>query len=194
MFATLDPTTRHKLLPDGQEILLTDTVGFIQKLPHSLVSAFHATLEEVTEADLLLHVVDCSNESAELQIGSVTEVLRELGAVEKPTLFVFNKCDNLDNEHLRSKLSRDREGVFVSARDGVNLDALLDRISESVRQDKLFMRLQIPFTDGAAAALLHEVAVIQKTEYNEQGTLMEVLLPVREIDRFKVYEVRGDKI
>ncbi len=194
LFATLDPTTRHKLLPDGQEILLTDTVGFIQKLPHSLVSAFHATLEEVTEADLLLHVVDCSNESAELQIGSVTEVLRELGAVEKPTLFVFNKCDNLDNEHLRSKLSRDREGVFVSARDGVNLDALLDRISESVRQDKLFMRLQIPFTDGAAAALLHEVAVIQKTEYNEQGTLMEVLLPVREIDRFKVYEVRGDKI
>ncbi len=194
LFATLDPTTRHKLLPDGQEILLTDTVGFIQKLPHSLVSAFHATLEEVTEADLLLHVVDCSNESAELQIGSVTEVLRELGAVEKPTLFVFNKCDNLDNEHLRSKLSRDREGVFVSARDGVNLDALLDRISESVRQDKLFMRLQIPFTDGAAAALLHEVAVIQKTEYNEQGTLMEVLLPVREIDRFTVYEVRGDKI
>ncbi len=194
LFATLDPTTRHKLLPDGQEILLTDTVGFIQKLPHSLVSAFHATLEEVTEADLLLHVVDCSNESAELQIGSVTEVLRELGAVEKPTLFVFNKCDNLDNEHLRSKLSRDREGVFVSARDGVNLDALLDRISESVRQDKLFMRLQIPFTDGAAAALLHEVAVIQKTEYNEQGTLMEVLLPVREIDHFKVYEVRGDKI
>ncbi len=194
LFATLDPTTRHKLLPDGQEILLTDTVGFIQKLPHSLVSAFHATLEEVTEADLLLHVVDCSNESAELQIGSVTEVLRELGAVEKPTLFVFNKCDNLDNEHLRSKLSRDREGVFISARDGVNLDALLDRISESVRQDKLFMRLQIPFTDGAAAALLHEVAVIQKTEYNEQGTLMEVLLPVREIDRFKVYEVRGDKI
>ncbi len=194
LFATLDPTTRHKLLPDGQEILLTDTVGFIQKLPHSLVSAFHATLEEVTEADLLLHVVDCSNESAELQIGSVTEVLRELGAVEKPTLFVFNKCDNLDNEHLRSKLSRDREGVFVSARDGVNLDALLDRISEAVRQDKLFMRLQIPFTDGAAAALLHEVAVIQKTEYNEQGTLMDVLLPVREIDRFKVYEVRGDKI
>ena len=193
LFATLDPTTRHKILPDGQEILLTDTVGFIQKLPHSLVSAFHATLEEVTEADLLLHVVDCSNESAELQIGSVTEVLRELGAVEKPTLFVFNKCDNLDNEHLRSKLSRDREGVFVSARDGENLESLLERISEAVRQDKLFMRLQIPFSDGAAVALLHEVAVIQKTEYNELGTLMEVLLPAREIERFKGYEVRGDR-
>lgn len=193
LFATLDPTTRHKILPDGQEILLTDTVGFIQKLPHSLVSAFHATLEEVTEADLLLHVVDCSNESAELQIGSVTEVLRELGAVEKPTLFVFNKCDNLDNEHLRSKLSRDREGVFVSARNGENLESLLERISEAVRQDKLFMRLQIPFSDGAAVALLHEVAVIQKTEYNELGTLMEVLLPAREIERFKGYEVRGDR-
>ena len=193
LFATLDPTTRHKILPDGQEILLTDTVGFIQKLPHSLVSAFHATLEEVTEADLLLHVVDCANESAELQIGSVTEVLRELGAVEKPTLFVFNKCDNLDNEHLRSKLSRDREGVFVSARDGENLESLLERISEAVRQDKLFMRLRIPFSDGAAVALLHEVAVIQKTEYNELGTLMEVLLPAREIERFKGYEVRGDR-
>lgn len=193
LFATLDPTTRHKILPDGQEILLTDTVGFIQKLPHSLVSAFHATLEEVTEADLLLHVVDCSNESAELQISSVTEVLRELGAVEKPTLFVFNKCDNLDNEHFRSKLSRDREGVFVSARNGENLESLLERISEAVRQDKLFMRLQIPFSDGAAVALLHEVAVIQKTEYNELGTLMEVLLPAREIERFKGYEVRGDR-
>ena len=193
LFATLDPTTRHKILPDGQEILLTDTVGFIQKLPHSLVSAFHATLEEVTEADLLLHVVDCSNESAELQIGSVTEVLRELGAVEKPTLFVFNKCDNLDNEHLRSKLSRDREGVFVSARSGENLESLLERISEAVRQDKLFMRLQIPFSDGAAVALLHEVAVIQKTEYNELGTLKEEHLPAREIERFKGYEVRGDR-
>lgn len=193
LFATLDPTTRHKTLPDGQEILLTDTVGFIQKLPHSLVSAFHATLEEVTEADLLLHVVDCSNESAELQIGSVTEVLRELGAVDKPTLFVFNKCDNLDNEHLRNKLSRDREGVFVSAKDGENLDGLLERISQAVRQDKLFMRLQIPFADGAAVARLHEVAVIQKTEYNEQGTMMEVLLPAREIEHFKGYEIRGDR-
>lgn len=97
LFATLDPTTRSLRLADGREILVTDTVGFIQKLPHTLVQAFHATLEEVVEADLLLHVVDVSNEAAEFQIEAVTEVLKELGVVEKPMLYVLNKLDRLTN-------------------------------------------------------------------------------------------------
>ena len=97
LFATLDPTTRSLRLADGREILVTDTVGFIQKLPHTLVQAFHATLEEVVEADLLLHVVDVSNEAAEFQIEAVTEVLKELGAAEKPMLYVLNKLDRLTN-------------------------------------------------------------------------------------------------
>ena len=97
LFATLDPTTRSLRLADGREILVTDTVGFIQKLPHTLVQAFHATLEEVVEADILLHVVDVSNEAAEFQIEAVTEVLKELGAAEKPMLYVLNKLDRLTN-------------------------------------------------------------------------------------------------
>ena len=97
LFATLDPTTRSLRLADGREILVTDTVGFIQKLPHTLVQAFHATLEEVVEADLLLHVVDVSNEAAEFQIEAVTEALKELGAAEKPMLYVLNKLDRLTN-------------------------------------------------------------------------------------------------
>ena len=97
LFATLDPTTRSLRLADGREILVTDTVGFIQKLPHTLVQAFHATLEEVVEADLLLHVVDVSNEAAEFQIEAVTEVLKELGVAEKPMLYVLNKLDRLTN-------------------------------------------------------------------------------------------------
>ena len=95
LFATLDPTTRSLRLADGREILVTDTVGFIQKLPHTLVQAFHATLEEVVEADILLHVVDVSNEAAEFQIEAVTEALKELGAAEKPMLYVLNKLDRL---------------------------------------------------------------------------------------------------
>ena len=97
LFATLDPTTRSLQLADGREILVTDTVGFIQKLPHTLVQAFHATLEEVVEADLLLHIVDVSNEAAEFQIEAVTEVLKELGVAEKPMLYVLNKLDRLTN-------------------------------------------------------------------------------------------------
>lgn len=97
LFATLDPTTRSLRLADGREILVTDTVGFIQKLPHTLVQAFHATLEEVVEADILLHVVDVSNEAAEFQIEAVTEVLKELGVAEKPMLYVLNKLDRLTN-------------------------------------------------------------------------------------------------
>ena len=97
LFATLDPTTRSLRLADGREILVTDTVGFIQKLPHTLVQAFHATLEEVVEADILLHVVDVSNEAAEFQIEAVTEALKELGAAEKPMLYVLNKLDRLTN-------------------------------------------------------------------------------------------------
>ena len=97
LFATLDPTTRSLRLADGREILVTDTVGFIQKLPHTLVQAFHATLEEVVEAGLLLHVVDVSNEAAEFQIEAVTEALKELGAAEKPMLYVLNKLDRLTN-------------------------------------------------------------------------------------------------
>ncbi|MBO5650956.1 MAG: GTPase HflX, partial [Selenomonas sp.] len=154
LFATLDPTTRHLQLPEKQEILLTDTVGFIQKLPHTLVKAFRATLEEVQEADLLLHVVDCSNENLEAQIEAVVAVLKELEADGKPVLYVFNKADQLDNPHIREQLLHGRDGVFISAITGENLDGLQRRIEGFFQESQVRMTLLIPYDQGAAVTRL----------------------------------------
>lgn len=189
LFATLDPTTRHLVLPEKQEILLTDTVGFIQKLPHMLVTAFRATLEEIREADLLLHVVDCSNREAERQIASVMEVLRELEAEDKPTLYVFNKADAPEDEKVLEKLLRGREGIFVSARSGRNLDKLKDRIGGCFRDAQVGMKLLIPFHEGGAVALLHGINAIRSTEYTEKGTLLEVRIPNSAKEKFMKYRI-----
>ena len=116
LFATLDPTTRLLDLPDNQRVLLSDTVGFLKKLPHHLVASFKATLEEVAEADLLLHVVDASHPEAESQIGAVDEVLKELGALERPTLMLFNKIDLLEEEgHIQLFQSKYPDSLAISA-------------------------------------------------------------------------------
>ncbi len=193
LFATLDPTTRRTLLPDQQEILLTDTVGFIQKLPHTLVSAFHATLEEVVEADLLLHVVDCSNENYELQIAAVMEVLKELQAAEKPMLYVFNKADRLASPNLCERMRRGRDGVFISARQGENLDGLRQKIADFFAESQLAMKLCIPFAEGAVVTRLHQIATVRHTDYNEQGTVLDVLLPHSEAEAFLKYKIEESK-
>ena len=193
LFATLDPTTRRLLLPNGQEILLTDTVGFIQKLPHTLVSAFHATLEEAAQADLLLHVVDCSNENYELQIAAVIEVLKELHADEKPMLYVFNKSDCLMNSHAGMRMQRGRSGIFVSARQGDQLDALRQKIAELLAGEQLALTLCIPFADGAVVTQLHQIATIRQTSYNGQGTILDVLLPPAEAEPFLKYKINESK-
>ena len=128
LFATLDPTTRKIVLPNGQEALLTDTVGFIQKLPHQLVSAFRATLEEVKVADLLLHVIDASHINYEEQMQAVISVLKELKIVDKPTVLVFNKVDKIDEEITINKLLQYHNSVAISAKDGQKLENLMDLI------------------------------------------------------------------
>ena len=168
-------------------------MGFIQKLPHTLVSAFHATLEEVSEADLLLHVVDCSNENYELQIAAVMEVFKELDAAEKPMLYVFNKSDRLASPNLCNRMERGREGVFVSARSGENLDLLRQRIADFFAESQLSLTLCIPFADGAAVTRLHQIATIRRTDYNEQGTILEVLLPHSEAEPFLKYTIEESK-
>ena len=128
LFATLDPTTRRLYLPSGKTILLTDTVGFIQKLPHNLVEAFKATLEEVTEADLLIHVVDASNPYYEQQISAVYQVLEELNSITKPMITVFNKTDRLEKPLSKKLLEKYKPAVAVSALKLENLDQLLAAI------------------------------------------------------------------
>ena len=190
LFATLDPTTRHLELPEKQEILLTDTVGFIQKLPHTLVKAFRATLEEVQEADLLLHVVDCSNENLEAQIEAVVAVLKELEADGKPVLYVFNKADQLTNPHIREQLLHGRDGVFISAMTGENLDGLQRRIEGFFQESQVRMTLLIPYDEGAAVTKLHKLNAVVETAYEETGTKVEVRLPLSEKDNFTKYELK----
>lgn len=189
LFATLDPTTRRLSLSHDQEILLTDTVGFIQKLPHTLVNAFRATLEEVQEADLLIHVVDCSNREAEHQIASVIEVLKELKAETKPTLYVFNKADCLGDEKKREQFLRGREGIFVSARDGWNLQGLREKIETFFLDARVSMKLLVPFHEGRVVTLLHDLKAIRSTEYTEEGVRIEVLLPGSRKDAFMKYRI-----
>ena len=190
LFATLDPTTRHLILPEKQEILLTDTVGFIQKLPHTLVTAFWATLEEVQEADLLLHVVDCSNENYEQQIEAVIEVLKELKAEDKPTLFVFNKADRIASPHLREQMMHDREAICISAATGENLDELQQRIEGFFQESQVSLTLLVPFSDGGIITQLHVLNAVRETEYVAEGTKLIVSLPLSEKDRFISYQIK----
>ncbi len=157
LFATLDPATRRLRLPTNQNVLLTDTVGFIRKLPHGLVEAFKATLEEVVQADLLVHVVDISHPRAEEQIQSVDAVLKEIGAEGKPTLMVFNKIDQLDGSRdtLTRFLERHPHGVAISAAKGEGMPALLAELGSQLRPVREFMELAVPHENADVIARLH---------------------------------------
>lgn len=175
LFATLDTTTRSLKLPSGRSIVVTDTVGFIQKLPHSLVSAFRATLEEVVEADLLLHVVDGSSEQYEKQMIAVVDVLRELGAADKPQIVVFNKCDNITNEHRLEQMMRWEHSVTVSALDRETLVPLIGKLERFLDEQSVHMTLLIPYEEsGKMLNFLHENANVKEMEYQENGILAKV--------------------
>ena len=189
LFATLDPTTRLVTLPNNQKILLTDTVGFIQKLPHHLVSAFHATLEEVQEADLLLHVIDSSQENYELQMQAVLTVLKELESESKPTFNVFNKIDKLENPSALDAILVDEMSLGISAKNNLQLDALLHKIEDHFSSRNQAMMLLIPFADGDKITLLHEIATIQSTEYTEYGTVLQVTVPREAAAKFEKYKI-----
>ena len=195
LFATLDPTTRLVELDEKQELLLTDTVGFIQKLPHTLVSAFQATLEETIEADLLVHVVDASNPNYELQIQAVVDVLKEIGAQDKPVVYVFNKADKLpaedrDNEFVHQRMLQDRDGVIISAKDEAGLAMLRDKVKSFFTQGQLELTLCIPFAEGAVVTRLHDLATVHNIDYNETGTVMSLSIPASEAEPFLQYEIK----
>ena len=187
MFATLDPTLRHLKLPSKREVLVSDTVGFIRHLPHTLVSAFRATLEEVQRATLLLQVADVTSLAAAEQQSQVEEVLRELEANDKPRLFVMNKLDLLP-ELKRESLIDTGDVVHVSAAKGIGMDRLLQRIDELIEQDPVRqVRLLVPQSEGKALSTLDAKSVVVSREYRDGYVELEVQAPasvLRQMTRF----------
>ena len=192
LFATLDPTTRRLRLPTNQNVLLTDTVGFIRKLPHSLVEAFKATLEEVVQADLLVHVVDASHPQAEEQIQAVDAVLKEIGAEGKPTLMVFNKIDQLNGSRdvLTRFLERHPHGVSICATSGEGIPALLAELGSQLRPIREFMELAVPHDRTGVIARLHEVAQVVERDYNGDQARFKARIPPHLHEEFAPFFVR----
>jgi len=192
LFATLDPTTRRLRLPTNQNVLLTDTVGFIRKLPHGLVEAFKATLEEVVQADLLLHVVDVSHPEAEEQIKAVDGVLKEIGAEGKPTLMVFNKVDQLNGNKavLPRFLERHPDAVAISATNGEGLPVLMAQLGAQLRPIREFMELAIPHDRPEIVARLHDVAHVVERRYTGKTAKLKARIPPHLREEFAPYIVR----
>ena len=185
LFDTLDPTTRKKRISDTQEILLSDTVGFIRKLPHHLVSAFKATLEELAYADLLLHVVDVSDEDWRIQAETVERVVAQLGAQDIPRVMVYNKADKCDPDTI--PYFRPDEGVAISAKTGEGIDELLKTIERALGRGKHRVRLLIPYSEGAVLDMLHREAQIESTDYAAEGTLVEAIVDDKTYGRVAEY-------
>lgn len=170
LFATLDPTTRKLALPNKQEAVLTDTVGFIQRLPHQLVAAFRSTLEEVNESDLLLHVIDVSHELYKEQSAAVYEVLKNIGAAGKNIITVFNKIDKLPaNSELPVRLAQKENSICISAKTGQGLSVLLELIMENLQMRSAELNLLFPYTATGEAAKLHALATVLEETYTEEG-------------------------
>ena len=193
LFATLDPTTRQLTLPNKQEIIITDTVGFIQRLPHQLIAAFRSTLEVVTEADLLVHVIDVSHELYKEQAAAVHEVLKEIGAETKPVITVYNKIDKLPpDSKLADRLALEEDTVCISAAKKLNLETLQQMIESHLRSKAVEVTLCIPYAETAKAAQLHETANVLEQEYTENGAVMKVILPVEDLEAYNEYILKSE--
>lgn len=193
LFATLDPTTRQLTLPNKQEIIITDTVGFIQRLPHQLIAAFRSTLEVVTEADLLVHVIDVSHELYKEQAAAVHEVLKEIGAESKPVITVYNKIDKLPpDSKLADRLALEEDTVCISAAKKLNLETLQQMIESHLKSKAVEVTLCIPYAETAKAAQLHETANVLEQEYTENGAVMKVILPVEDLEAYNEYILKSE--
>jgi len=186
LFATLDPTTRRVALPDGLAVLVSDTVGFIRRLPHSLVHAFRATLEEVLAADLLLHVIDASHPEAREQHEAAQQVLGELGALDKPTITIFNKLDLVGaREEVAQWAARHRPSVLISAATGEGLGELRAVLTRLAASQLVLVEVMIPFGREELRALAHERGRVLAEEFTEQGCRLRVELPVEVANRLQ---------
>lgn len=193
LFATLDPTMRQLNLPDKQQVILTDTVGFIQRLPHQLVAAFQSTLEEVVESDILLHVIDVSHELYKEQSNAVYHVLDELGIKDKPIITVYNKIDKLEEgSNLAERLQQEENSVCISAKAKLNLDKLLQLICENLNLKAVEAYFLIPYDKSDKAAKLHSIGTVLEQEYLAEGTRLKVRLQTEQIGEFEEFLSKGE--
>ena len=181
LFATLDPTTRGYKLGSGQEVLLTDTVGFIRKLPHHLIDAFRSTLEEAKYADIILHVVDTSNPQMDEQMYIVYETLYNLGVENKPTITAFNKIDRLEEETTLRDFKADKI-VRISAKTGAGIEQLLDSIESILREQKIAIEKVYEYKDAAKIQLIRKYGELISEEYTETGIAVKAYVPSRIYD------------
>jgi GTP-binding protein HflX len=189
LFATLDSTTRKLELPDGREMTLTDTVGFIQKLPTTLVEAFRSTLDEIAEADLILHVIDSTSEHIAAHSQAVLDVLEQIGAQAIPQVIVYNKADLLSAEQADAIAARNPQGLVVSAHEGTGLEALLERIEQVANASAELMMVKVPFAEGGLVRFAHEQCTVLSESYDADGTMLQLRVPKALASRFEGYRL-----
>ena len=185
LFATLDPTVRKIKLPSGREVTVTDTVGFVRHLPHQLVEAFRSTLEEITDADLVLHLLDGSDESPVSQLNAVREVLAELGLTEVKELVVINKVDVADSQTIAEMKLLVPDALFISAKTGTGLAQLLELIDEKLAAADLVVDLVLPFSAQQLVSRVHKVGRVEKIEHLETGTRIVAAVPAALAEELK---------
>jgi GTP-binding protein HflX len=192
LFATLDPTTRRVELPGGGQTLVTDTVGFIQKLPTQLVAAFHATLEEITEADVLVHVVDATHPQAMRQVRAVRQTLRTLKAGHKPVVSALNKIDLLPSpDAISIPMEEFQNPVAISARTGEGLGSLMGAVESLLEEQMAPVDVVIPYEHGDLVDLFHRRGLIELEEHTEEGTRITGLIPRELAGRFDALDGAG---
>lgn len=192
LFATLDPTTRSLKLPSRQEVLLTDTVGFIRKLPHHLIDAFRSTLEEAKYADMILHVVDASNPQMDEQMYTVYETLQNLGVKDKPVITIFNKQDKIEDPQVVRDFKADYI-VKISAKQGTGLEELTETIEAVLREQKLALEGILDYKDAGLVQLIRKFGELQEEEYREEGIFVRAYVPVEVYNKVSPSMVsRGD--
>ncbi len=192
LFATLDPTTRQLLLPNKQKLLLTDTVGFIRKLPHTVIESFKATLEEVRLADLLLHVVDLSHPHFHEQMAAVDATIRELGAEGKQTLLIFNKIDAVpDPAIVQATLEHHPGSVAISARTGEGIPSLIEELALRLSAWRMRVEFHIPIAESATLAEIHRVGHVLSVRYEGDIAVVTAHVPPESKSRFTAFELAG---
>lgn len=187
LFATLDATTRKYQLEDGRELTLTDTVGFIQKLPHSLIEAFKSTLEEIVQAQLILHVVDASSEQRDAHINAVGEVLEQIGAHTIKQLLIFNKCDLLDDTMRTTLAKRYPHALCISSHTHEGFDTLREKLSLCASEHDTYCTLCLPYSKGALKASLHAHARIVEERYEADGIYLNAWIPEKQVGYYQEY-------
>ena len=189
LFATLDTAQRNVVLDSNHQFILIDTVGFVSKLPHSLVNAFKSTLEEVCYADLLVHVVDAAYDNHEFQIEVTDKVIKEIGAGDKEKIIAYNKCDLIreEDETLLPRYGCDT--VYVSAKEGRNIDELIEQIKSKIYKNHVIADLLIPYSRGDLSSYLCEKASVNVMEYRDDGTFFNAELKLEDYNRYKEFEI-----